>query len=258
MSSPLLEALATMPWFLLLGWPLAGVLWWWVRRRDCAPARRPIAVDAPVGDQVASDQTEQPAALADSIPPPAIEASEPEPPAPPAPPAPRIIAAAAIEAARSTAVPALVHQRPVAPVVVDGDPPAAPAGVALLLVDDSAVARAKLRRLFESAGYTVTLARDGLDALERLAAGRYALMITDLEMPNMDGAALIAAVSARREDEHMPILAITGHEALQSRLTECQRLCGIFRKPWDDTDLLRSVETLVQAQRRVAVPLALH
>lgn len=50
----------------------------------------------------------------------------------------------------------------------------------LLLVDDSAVARAKLRKLFEGAGYQVHLACDGVEALALLQKGRYALMITDL------------------------------------------------------------------------------
>jgi CheY-like chemotaxis protein len=124
--------------------------------------------------------------------------------------------------------------------------PTAPALVAdLLVVDDSAVARAKLRRLFETAGYQVQLARDGVEALALLHKGRYRLMITDLEMPNLDGVALIGTCQSQPHTAGMPILAITGHEDLQARLNECQEICGIYRKPWIDEDLASHVALLV-------------
>ena len=127
-------------------------------------------------------------------------------------------------------------------------PAAAPTSARLLLVDDSAVARAKLRKLFESAGYTADLARDGLEALDLLGKGRYALMITDLEMPNMNGIELIAAVNGSLDTEDMPILAITGHDDLQAKVHECQGLFGIFKKPWNDRELLRRVQALAHLQ----------
>ena len=93
-------------------------------------------------------------------------------------------------AALATTVPAV----PVLPVPA-ADP--RPFVADLLLVDDSAVARAKLRRLFAPGGYRVALARDGAEALELLDKGRYGLMITDLEMPRLDGVALIGACQHR-------------------------------------------------------------
>ena len=137
------------------------------------------------------------------------------------------------------------------------DPPAAasrlkpapapwpPLAADLLLVDDSAVARAKLRRLFEPAGYRVALARDGVEALALLGQGRYALMITDLEMPNLDGVELISNCLGNPATADMPILAITGHDDLHAKLNECHDICGIYRKPWIDDDLLSHVEGLV-------------
>ena len=120
-----------------------------------------------------------------------------------------------------------------------------PLAADLLLVDDSAVARAKLRRLFESAGYQVQLARDGVEALELLQKGRYQLMVTDLEMPRLDGVALISTCQGQAHTAAMPILAITGHDDLQARLNECQEICGIYRKPWIDEDLASHVAQLV-------------
>lgn len=123
-------------------------------------------------------------------------------------------------------------------------PPAAPAAD-LLLVDDSAVARAKLRRLFEAAGYRVHLASDGVEALALLEKGDYRMLITDLEMPNMDGIALINTCLARSQTARMPILAISGHENLRAKFNECHDIAGIHRKPWVDDLLLSHVATLV-------------
>lgn len=149
-----------------------------------------------------------------------------------------------LEAAALRHRPSAEPARPLPPAPVS----LAPATSTLLLVDDSAVARAKLRKLFEGAGYPVDLAKDGLEALELLAKNRYALMITDLEMPQMDGVELIAAVHGSLETEDLPILAITGHDDLQAKVHECEGLFGIFKKPWNDRDLLRRVETLVRLQ----------
>lgn len=132
--------------------------------------------------------------------------------------------------------------------------PPLPPAADLLLVDDSAVARAKLRKLFENAGYRVQLASDGVEALALLQQGRYSLMITDLEMPNMDGATLIAACRSLAPTLHMPILAITGHDSLGNKFNECRDISGVHRKPWVDDILLSHVGTLA-GTRRMPTPL---
>jgi CheY-like chemotaxis protein len=115
---------------------------------------------------------------------------------------------------------------------------------AILVVDDSAVARAKLSKLFETGGYRVELAKDGLEAMEKLQNDFFAVLVTDLEMPNMNGLELIAAVQGSMETEDLPIIAITGHDELQARVHDYQGLFGIFKKPWNDRELLKRVETL--------------
>jgi CheY-like chemotaxis protein len=127
--------------------------------------------------------------------------------------------------------------------------PTLPQVADLLLVDDSAVARAKLRRLFEAVGYQVHLACDGVEALAMLEKGRYALMITDLEMPNMDGVTLINTWLDRPHAARMPILAISGHEGLRAKFNECRNIAGVHRKPWVDDILLSHVATLVSTRR---------
>lgn len=126
---------------------------------------------------------------------------------------------------------------PVPEVVTDSRP-------AILIVDDSAVARAKLAKLFEGGGYRVALAKDGLEAIEYLTNDFFSVLLTDLEMPNMNGLELIAAVQGSMETEDLPIIAITGHDELQARVHDYQGLYGIFKKPWNDRELLKRVETL--------------
>lgn len=127
--------------------------------------------------------------------------------------------------------------------------PAAPPGrkgpASILVVDDSAVARAKLRKLLEGAGYSVQTACDGVEAMALVGRGNFSVLLTDLEMPNMNGIELIAAVQARLETEDLPIVAITGHDELQAKVHDCQGLYGIFKKPWNDRELLKRIEALV-------------
>ncbi|PND39219.1 hypothetical protein C1O66_17930 [Paucibacter aquatile] len=139
----------------------------------------------------------------------------------------------------------LAPEAPVAAAPVQASGP-----IPLLVVDDSAVARAKLARLFEGVGYQVTVAKDGLEALQRLAEQRFAVLITDLEMPNKDGFELIADVQGSLETEDLPIIAITGHDEMQARVHQVQGLYGIFKKPWNDRELLKRVETLASLRRR--------
>jgi CheY-like chemotaxis protein len=146
---------------------------------------------------------------------------------------------AASPAARADTPPAAPHQGGA------GTPALLPQAADLLLVDDSAVARTKLRKLFEPAGYNVHLARDGVEALALMEKGRYALMITDLEMPNMDGIELIDHCVRQPQTRGMPILAISGHENLRAKFNECRDVCGVHRKPWVDDILLSHVATLV-------------
>ena len=166
------------------------------------------------------------------------------------------VAAGAPNAAPDSAAPAPV----VAPVQAVPDLPATPNPFTalplqadLLLVDDSAVVRAKLRRLFEPAGYRIALARDGAEALALLGQGRYAVLVTDLEMPKLDGMGLIRAALAMPACARMPILAITGHDDLQAQLNQLQAVAGIYRKPWIDDDLLGHVQALAQPSRQAAL-----
>lgn len=116
---------------------------------------------------------------------------------------------------------------------------------AILVADDSAVVRTKLKRLLEGAGFTVLQVNDGNEALAALESNpEVAVLITDLEMPNKDGFELIADVHGSLTTEDLPVIAITGHDELHGRVGQIEGVYGIFKKPWNDRELLKRVESL--------------
>lgn len=125
------------------------------------------------------------------------------------------------------------------PVVPEGPP-------TVLIADDSAVVRTKLKRLLEGAGFTVVQVNDGNEAMAQLdEKPEIAVLITDLEMPNKDGFELIADVHGSLMTEDLPVIAITGHDELHGRVGQIEGVYGIFKKPWNDRELLKRVESLV-------------
>ncbi|WAC73897.1 response regulator [Roseateles sp. SL47] len=148
--------------------------------------------------------------------------------------------------------PPVAEPSPAVPTRVGPVAVASSARLPLLLVDDSAVVRAKLLKLFKEAGYEAQTAKDGTEALELMAKTRFGVLLTDLEMPNMDGFELIKSVQGSMETEDLPIIAITGHEELHARLHQIQGLYGMFHKPWNDRELLKRVEALASMRRALA------
>jgi len=88
----------------------------------------------------------------------------------------------------------------------------------ILTVDDSASVRQMVRFALSEAGYTVTEAVDGKDALAKLA-GPVDLVITDLNMPNLDGIGLIKTIRANPAFKGLPIIMLTT-ESQESRKQE--------------------------------------
>jgi CheY-like chemotaxis protein len=80
------------------------------------------------------------------------------------------------------------------------------------LVYDSKMVRVKSSRLLAAHGYQVVLAVDGRDALRQLEAGLPDLVITDVDMPEMDGFGLTNALRGNPATSHIPIVMITSAE----------------------------------------------
>lgn len=114
----------------------------------------------------------------------------------------------------------------------------------ILLVDDSATMLMSLKSSLEIAGFKVSTAGDGLQALERIKAAKPDLMITDINMPRMDGLTLIK--EARVLMRFTPILALTT-ESQQAKRDEARKLgaSGWLVKPVAAAELVKVIKQVL-------------
>jgi chemosensory pili system protein ChpA (sensor histidine kinase/response regulator) len=141
---------------------------------------------------------------------------------------------------------------PVVPLV-----PANPASISaphiplVLVVDDSITVRRVTQRLLQREGYRVALAADGLLALERLAEELPSVVLTDIEMPRMDGFDLVRNLKADPRLAGLPIITITSRIAEKHR--EHAMALGVnhyLGKPYSEEELL----SLIRRYTAVEMP----
>lgn len=121
--------------------------------------------------------------------------------------------------------------------------PAAPAVPLVLVVDDSITVRRVTQRLLAREGYRVALAADGLQALEKLAEELPSVVLSDIEMPRMDGFDLARNIRGDNRLAHLPIVMITSRIAEKHR--EHAKELGVnhyLGKPYSEEELLSLVK----------------
>lgn len=115
----------------------------------------------------------------------------------------------------------------------------------VLVVDDEPELAALMREMLEGAGYEVATAESGAVALEMLALARFDAIVSDLRMPDMDGAALWREVSARQPRLARAMLFVTGDTlSPDARAFLRSAHCDSLDKPFSRTDLLAKVAAL--------------
>ncbi|MFJ3448862.1 response regulator [Pseudomonas sichuanensis] len=116
----------------------------------------------------------------------------------------------------------------------------------ILIVDDSASMRQLVRISLAGTGHTIIEACDGKDALAKLTGQKVNLIISDVNMPNLDGIGLVKALKARNEYRFTPIMMLTT-ESEQSKKAEGQAAGAKawMVKPFQPQQLLAAVEKLV-------------
>jgi CheY-like chemotaxis protein/anti-sigma regulatory factor (Ser/Thr protein kinase) len=140
----------------------------------------------------------------------------------------------------------------------------------VLVVEDSPTQASEIRFLLEDAGFDVSLAADGIAALSSLREGLPDLIVTDLQMPRMDGLALVESV--RSGHPSVPVVLITAHgsEEIAARALRCgaasyvpkrylgQDLAEVVRQiiamAAPDPDRGRILESLEETRFRFALP----
>jgi two-component system, chemotaxis family, chemotaxis protein CheY len=119
---------------------------------------------------------------------------------------------------------------------------------AILCADDSASIRQMVSFTLQSAGYQPVTANDGSDALAKLDAERFAMVITDLNMPGLDGLSLIRKIRANPRHAGVPIVMLTTESEESKKLEgKAAGATGWIVKPFDQARLLAAVKKLVGA-----------
>ena len=100
---------------------------------------------------------------------------------------------------------------------------------------------------FRHAGYEVHTASDGEEALESIRAGRPDLLITDCQMPRLDGLGLIQRLREDPATADLPVMMLTGKgfELSHDELAKRWNILAILPKPFSPRDLLRRVDAIL-------------
>jgi two-component system chemotaxis sensor kinase CheA len=117
----------------------------------------------------------------------------------------------------------------------------------LLVADDSFTTRELIRSILQSAGYDVTTAVDGFDALDKLRADAYDLVVSDVEMPRVDGFQLTIQIRKDLGLTELPVVIVTSlaSEVHRRRGLEAGAQAYIVKSQFDQSNLLETVRQLL-------------
>ena len=125
-----------------------------------------------------------------------------------------------------------------------------PAGESILVVDDDEMNRDMLSRRLERAGYAVVLAKDGLEALERIAKQAFDLALLDVMMPGMDGLQVLERVRRTKSPSELPIIMATAKDASDDLVRALKLGANDYvTKPLDFPVVLARVQTQLSLKR---------
>jgi len=117
---------------------------------------------------------------------------------------------------------------------------------AILTVDDSASIRAAIKIALTGEGYNVTEAAHGAEGLDKASAGGFDLIVTDLNMPIMDGLTMIRELRQRPAGAGVPILFLTTEsDADVKAQAKAAGATGWLTKPFDPEQLVRVVKKVL-------------
>jgi two-component system chemotaxis sensor kinase CheA len=117
----------------------------------------------------------------------------------------------------------------------------------ILVVDDSITSRSLEKSILEAHGYRVRLAVDGMEALEMLRVEKADLIITDIQMPRMDGFGLVEALKADSRLKGIPVIIVSSLERPEDQ--ERGLLLGadayVVKRKFDQTELLDAIRQMI-------------
>ncbi len=117
----------------------------------------------------------------------------------------------------------------------------------VLVVEDSVTARMLLQNILELAGYRVGTAVDGIDALTTLRTGEFDMVVSDVEMPRMNGFELTSAIRGDDRLRELPVVLVTALESREDRErgVEVGANAYIVKSSFDQSNLIEAVHRFV-------------
>jgi two-component system chemotaxis sensor kinase CheA len=117
----------------------------------------------------------------------------------------------------------------------------------ILIAEDSITSRMLLKGILESAGYQVKTAVDGMDAFTALRAGRFDLVVSDVEMPRLNGFDLTARIRADRKYAELPVILVTALESREDRERgiDVGASAYLVKASFDQSNLLEAIRRLI-------------
>jgi len=124
--------------------------------------------------------------------------------------------------------------------------PAKAATKSILIAEDSITSRMLLKGILEGAGYRVKTAVDGMDAFTILRAERFDLVVSDVEMPRLNGFDLTARIRADRKLAELPVVLVTALESREDRERgiDVGASAYLVKSSFDQSNLLEAVRRL--------------
>ncbi|HEY9766226.1 MAG TPA: response regulator [Chroococcales cyanobacterium] len=128
----------------------------------------------------------------------------------------------------------------------------------ILLAEDNAVNQKMTKRILEKRGHTISIANNGVEAVDLWSKESYDLILMDVVMPEMNGVEATAKIREREKagGGHIPIIAVTAHTMVRNR-DRCRELSmdGFIAKPIQINNLLEEIERLIPSQA-IIVPVS--
>ncbi len=117
----------------------------------------------------------------------------------------------------------------------------------ILVVEDSITARTLLKNILESVGYGVVTAVDGVDGFTALRSRTFDLVVSDVQMPRMNGLELTEKIRATKESQNLPVILVTGLESPEDRRKGVAAGANAYfvKSSFDQTDLLSAIRRMI-------------
>lgn len=127
-------------------------------------------------------------------------------------------------------------------------------GDRVLVVDDDPAIRNLVATILRREQFQIETASDGEDALEKISAHPFQLVILDLMMPKKNGFEVIDYLKEHRQTIHQPVLVMTAATDKFVGKVDLDFVKGVVKKPFDISELTRLVRALIQQSSQTGSP----